>query len=240
MKNDFLNKIYFLLTRKRKSKISGKIIVFEGIDGSGKETQFRLFIGLLRKLRIPFKTFDFPQYQKTVGGKILRLVLDGKFCNPSDIPIKLFSFFYALDRKTVANQIRKASQQGHVVALNRYTTSNKGHQTWKFKTPEEQNEYLVWLEKLEHSDLGIPKEDLVILFDINIENALTLINKRQRGTDRVETDVDYLTNSLRMYQKLAKKYSHWISIKCEDENGILLPPEAIHKKVIKALGEIKK
>ena len=235
MKNNFFNKIYFILTGKRKSKISGKIIVFEGIDGSGKETQFKLFVELLRKLRIPFKTFDFPQYQKTIGGKILRLVLDGKFCNPSDIPIKLFSFFYALDRKTVANQIRKASRQGYVIALNRYTTSNKGHQTWKFKTSEEQDEYLAWLEKLEHGDLDIPREDIIIFFDLNIENALMLINKRRRGTDRVEADVDYLTNSLEMYRRLAQKYSHWITIKCEGKNGVLLSPEAIHKKVIKVL-----
>ncbi|MFA6437287.1 MAG: hypothetical protein WC242_03925 [Candidatus Paceibacterota bacterium] len=237
MKNNFFNKLYFFLTRKRKSKISGKIIVFEGIDGSGKETQFKLFIELLRKLRVPFKTFDFPQYQKTIGGKILRFVLDGKFCNPSDIPIKLFSFFYALDRKTVANEIRKASRQNYVVALNRYTTSNKGHQTWKFKTLEEQEEYLAWLEKLEHDDLGIPQEDIVVFFDLNIENALMLINKRQRGTDKVETDVDYLTNSLEMYRKLAQKYSHWITIKCEGENGVLLLPETIHKKTVDTIIE---
>ena len=44
--------------------MSGKLIVFEGTDGSGKATQSRLLCGRLEAEGIPFRKIDFPRYGK--------------------------------------------------------------------------------------------------------------------------------------------------------------------------------
>ncbi len=232
----FLWKFIFFLTGKQKSRLSGKIIVFEGIDGSGKETQFRLFIALLQRLRVPYQTFDFPQYQKTLGGKAVKMALRGELgSDPSHLPVKALSLFYSIDRAEVAPKIKKAQQKGCVVALNRYITSNKGHQAWKLPTKEAQEEYLRWLEYVEHQLFEIPKEDIVIFFNLSLNNAIRLIKQRKRPKDKVEIDRKYLENSLLMYRQLAQRYPHWITLECEDKEGNLLPPEKIHTKVLAAL-----
>jgi dTMP kinase len=234
----FFWKLYFLLTRKRLSKLSGKIIVFEGIDGSGKETQFKLFIALLKRLRIPYKTFDFPQYETSLGGQAVKMALHGELgADPADFPIKGLSIYYSIDRGEAAPKIREAQQKHFVVCLNRYTTSHKGHQASKFDNEKEQEEFLGWVDEIEYKRFNIPREDIVIFFNISLKNALLLIQKRNRIKDKVEVNVDYLEKSLNMYRKLAKRYPHWITVKCEDEKGNLLSPEAIHKKVIEALSQ---
>jgi len=239
--NKFFYKLYFLLIRKRRSKLSGKIIVFEGIDGSGKETQFKLFVALLRRLRVPYKTFDFPQYETSLGGQAVKMALHGELgADPADFPIKGLSMYYSIDRGEAAPEIRKAQQKRFVVCLNRYTTSHKGHQAAKFEQEEKQEEFLRWVDHIEHECFGIPREDMVVFFNISLENALMLIKKRNRDQDKVELNIEYLRKSLEMYRKLAKKYSHWITIECENENGKLLSPETIHKKVVEALEKIGK
>jgi dTMP kinase len=234
----FLWRLCFFITGKRSSVLSGKIIVFEGIDGSGKETQFKLFISLLKKLRVPYKTFDFPQYETSLGGQAVKMALRGELgADPADFPVKGLSIYYSIDRGEAAPKIKKAKRRFFVVCLNRYTTSHKGHQASKFSTEQEQEEFLDWVDYVEHKCFGVPREDKVIFFNISLENALKLIQKRNRVKDKVEIDINYLRRSLEMYRKLAQRYSHWITIECEDSKGQLLSPEEIHKKVVLALSK---
>jgi len=233
--------IWFWLSGKRRHALSGKLIVFESIDGSGKETQFRQFLGLLNKSKVPYKTFDFPQYNITRAGHAVYLALHGGLgVDPSKIPVKALSMYYALDRAVAAPHIRRALHLGYVVVLNRYTTSNRGHQAWKHETQEEIKEYLNWLDDLEHGKFEIPKEDVVLFYNISIKNAVMLINSRDRVNDKVEVDINYLTKSLEMYRQLAKDNDHWITIECEDENDNLLSIEEIHKRTINAIRVMKK
>jgi dTMP kinase len=228
-----------ILKKRKKSKLQGKLIVFEGTDGSGKETQFRLFISLLKKRHIPFKTFDFPQYTKTFGGQALRMILNGEIdIDPTKYPIKGLSLYYSIDRGEVAPEIWKALKQNYVVVLNRYTTSNRGHQTWKYKTKKEQQDYLDWLDEIEHKQFNIPKEDLVIFFNLGIDNIFKLINSRKRANDKLEENFKYMNGSLSMYRRLARDNKHWTTIECEDDTGALLPIKEIHKQTIKAIVKI--
>jgi len=238
----FIEKLFwrlcFFVCHKRLSILSGKIIVFEGIDGSGKETQFKLFISLLKKLRVPYKTFDFPQYETSLGGQAVKMALRGELgADPADFPVKGLSIYYSIDRGEAAPMIKRAKKRFFVVCLNRYTTSHKGHQAQKFDNEKDQEEFLEWVDDVEHVRFGVPREDMVVFFNISLENALMLIRKRNRIKDKVEVDINYLRRSLEMYRKLARRYHHWITIECEDSKGQLLSPEEIHKKVVSVLSE---
>ena len=76
----------------------GKLIVFEGTDGSGKTTQFTLLAKRLQAMQIPFQTMDFPQYSEP-SSALIRRYLGGEFgSRPSDVNAYAASTFYAVDR----------------------------------------------------------------------------------------------------------------------------------------------
>jgi thymidylate kinase len=157
--------------------------------------------------------------------------------DPADFPVKGLSIYYSIDRGEAAPKIKKAKRRFFVVCLNRYTTSHKGHQAQKFDNEKDQEEFLEWVDNVEHVRFGVPREDMVVFFNISLENALKLIQKRNRVKDKVEIDINYLRRSLEMYRKLAQRYSHWVIIECEDGKGQLLSPEEIHEKVALVLSK---
>ena len=76
----------------------GKLIVFEGTDGSGKSTQFSLLTKRLEVQGQPFFRLVFPQYQEE-SSALIRMYLAGEFGNrPGDVNAYAASTFYAVDR----------------------------------------------------------------------------------------------------------------------------------------------
>ena len=63
----------------------GKLIVFEGTDGTGKSTQFALLTKRLQSENIPFRRLQFPQYLEP-SSALIRMYLNGEFGeNPNDV-----------------------------------------------------------------------------------------------------------------------------------------------------------
>ena len=76
----------------------GKLIVFEGTDGTGKSTQFALLTKRLQSENIPFRRLQFPQYLEP-SSALIRMYLNGEFGeNPNDVNAYAASTFYAVDR----------------------------------------------------------------------------------------------------------------------------------------------
>ena len=146
----------------------GKLIVFEGTDGSGKATQSRLLCEHLDREGIPYQKIDFPRYGKP-SAAMVQEYLDGNLGKkPGDVNAYAASMFYAMDRYASYKQDWGAFYEaGGLIVADRYTTSNAVHQASKLPKSE-RDAYLNWLFETEYGLLGLPKPDLVLYLEPDI------------------------------------------------------------------------
>ena len=132
----------------------GKLIVFEGTDGSGKATQSALLCQELEKRGIAFRKLEFPRYQEE-SSALIRLYLGGAFGSaPDDVNAYAASTFYSVDRYASYKQDWGGFyESGGLLIADRYTTSNAVHQTSKLP-PEKRDAFLDWLFDFEYHLLG--------------------------------------------------------------------------------------
>lgn len=209
-----------------------KLIVIEGIDGSGKLTQLRLLTTYFNQHQIKYESFDFPQYGKTFFGDFAGRFLKGEFGHFSRINPYLASFPYAADRWQVKDKIWQAINENKIVLCNRYTPSSI-YQAAKIKLTERQK-FLNWVETLEYEVFGIPRPNLIIFLYIPLEFAQTLIIKKKK--DQYEKDLGYLKKVEDLYLDNVKINQNWIKINCVENNKIISPTE-INKKIVDILNK---
>lgn len=226
---------------KRKSsfgkatKAKGKLIVFEGSDGSGKATQSKLLVEFLKNHHIPTEFTSFPRYD-SAWGRIVRRYLDGEFGDVEEVSPYLASMLYAGDRMAAAPTIRKWLSTGNIVVCDRYVGSNLAHQAAKIKRQSEKSKFIGWLEGLEYEENQVPQEDLVFFLDVPIEISKKLM--RERKLDIHEKDLKYLQNVLAVFKMLANERKNWIRVDCVPK-GRLLPPNEIHKRILSGLSGVR-
>lgn len=211
----------------------GKLIVFEGTDGSGKSTQFELLAKRLEAEQTGFQRLRFPQYEEP-SSALIRMYLGGAFGDdPEAVNAYAASTFYAVDRYASYQCVWKDYYQGGgFVVSDRYTTSNAVHQG--SKVPEgERAEFFRWLYDLEYDRMGLPRPDLVVLLDMPVELSEQLMRKREQSTgthaDIHERDEDYL-KKCRDVALHAAKYYGWRTVSCA-KDGAIRGVEDIHEEV---------
>ena len=211
----------------------GKLIVFEGTDGSGKSTQFELLAKRLEAEQIGFQRLRFPQYEEP-SSALIRMYLGGAFGDdPEAVNAYAASTFYAVDRYASYQCVWKDYYQGGgFVVSDRYMTSNAVHQG--SKVPEgERAEFFRWLYDLEYDRMGLPRPDLVVLLDMPVELSEQLMRKREQSTgthaDIHERDEDYL-KKCRDVALHAAKYYGWRTVSCA-KDGAIRGVEDIHEEV---------
>ncbi len=188
----------------------GKLIVLEGIDGSGKSSQYRRLCARMEKDKIAYNHIVFPRYDKE-SSALIRMYLGGHFGqHPSDVNAYAASTFYAVDRfASYRDDWGKIYEEGGIIISDRYTTSNAVHQGCKLPDAELPG-FFSWLADLEYSKMGLPEPDLVIYLDVDIETSLRRMKHRQQGTntkaDIHEQDVEYLKRCLYTADKAAEHY----------------------------------
>lgn len=202
----------------------GKLIVIEGTDGTGKETQSNNLIYKLGNSGVPILKMSFPRYEEYWGKKI-REYLDGKHRSFGNDPWPP-SFLYAMDRSDASPLIIGQLERGVNVLLDRYTESNLGYQGAKL-TGEDRTDLIRKMTYLENEVLGIPAADNVIYLDLPVEESVKIIQKRIEDAkakgksykDIHEEDVDYLRRVRETYLELASERKNWIKIDCMKPNG---------------------
>ncbi len=76
----------------------GKLIVIEGLDGSGKATQAKLLAQHLARQGMPVREITFPDYDSD-SSALVKMYLAGQFGQkPDDVNAYAASSFYAVDR----------------------------------------------------------------------------------------------------------------------------------------------
>ncbi len=224
----------------KENSYSGKFIVFEGIDGSGKSTQSRLLKNHVEKEGYIVTATDFPQYGKKSAG-LVEEYLAGKYGQSRDVTPYQASIFYACDRFDASFKIRRWLREGKIIVSDRYIGSNVGHQGGKMKNKSEWKKYLNWLFELEYGLFNIPKPDITIILKSIPEKSQSLTGDEQKIKERKhlegkskdihEKDLSHLADAERSYMDWAQEFPEKkCLIECY-KDGELLSPEVIHEKV---------
>ena len=204
----------------------GKLIVIEGTDCSGKETQSKMLIDRLTKDNIKITRFSFPNYDsptgKIVGGPYLgkSYICEGWFPETApNVDAKVSSLYFAADRRYNINKINEQLNNGVNVVLDRYTYSNMAHQGGKMNTSEERNEMFEWLSFLEFKLLELPEADIKVFLHMPYEASLKLKAGRDEALDQNESNKEHLLRAEVAYKELAEKYNFY-TIECTNNDTI--------------------
>lgn len=223
----------------------GRLIVLEGIDGSGKSTQAKLLISCLKKEGFKTATIDFPQYGRKSAG-LIQEYLNGSYGAPDEVGPYRASIFYACDRYDASYKIKRWLNEGRIVVADRYTISNIGHQGGKIKNLKKWREFTQWLYDLEYDIFEIPKPDLIVILKTSPDIAYShsesagrdeakkkkmAVYLKMAGRDVHERDRRHLVRALASYIRFSRENPQECEVvKCLNA-GKFLPPEVIHRKV---------
>lgn len=219
----------------------GKIIVIEGTDSSGKETQTKLLFERIKKEYGKTIKISFPNYNSPACEPV-KMYLAGDFgTDATKINPYPVSTMYAIDRyASFKQEWEKLYNDDYIIITDRYVTSNMIHQASKLENIEEKEEYLKWLEDLEYEKIGIPRPDRVIFLKMPIEKAKLLMEKRKNKItgetkkDIHEVNESYLKKSYDNACGISEKYK-WLEIECVDENNNIKTIEEINNEIFEKI-----
>ena len=220
--------------------MGGRLIVFEGTDGSGKATQSKLVCEELDKRGIPYRKLEFPRYGEE-SSALIRLYLAGAFgSKPEDVNAFAAATFFSVDRYASYKQDWGAFyEQGGLVIADRYTTSNAVHQTGKLPY-EERQAFLDWLFDFEYRMLGLPAPTRVLYLDLPTELSGQMMRRREQETgthaDIHEQDAEYLRRC-RENAAFVVDYCGWTRIDCASDGAVRSIAD-IHAEVMDKLSDL--
>ena len=214
-----------------------KLIVIEGLDGSGKATQTGLLFSFLHEKyggeRGPrMRRVSFPDYESD-SSALVKMYLAGEFgVKPEDVNAYAASSFYAVDRFASFKREWEKDWENGVIIADRYTTSNAIHQCSKL--PEEAwDEYLDWLFHYEYTLLGIPEPSMVIYLRVDPAVSQKLLSLRYEGQEKRdihERDREYLARCQNAAAYCAEKLD-WRVVEC-CRDGEMRSIEEIHQEIL--------
>jgi dTMP kinase len=183
-------------SKEEKGNKGGRIIVLEGLDKSGKTTQSRLVYDHYNSI-FPGEVFlfDFPDYSTRIG-KEIKMFLEGKVSYSNEVKHILLS----ANRWEKKSEIENLKNSEKIIILNRYYQSNLAYGLTNGID-------LNWLMNL---DKGLPKEDLVIVLDIDSWVSQKRGTDNRFELDEFEKNRRFLENVRKNYILLAKKFNWYI------------------------------
>ena len=189
----------------------GRIIVIEGVDRAGKQTQAKLLVETLKLSGRICVAVDFPDYNTHIGMEI-KAFLEGKREYPNELKHMLLS----ANRWERKSELESMIEKGTIVIMNRYYQSNLVYGVSNGLN-------INWLSNLER---GLPKEDIVIVLDVS--STVLTERSRKRDLDSFEKNQKLLLEVNKNYRKLAKQFK-WKIINGEKSR------EQVHQEIMNIL-----
>lgn len=213
-----------------------KLIVLEGLDGSGKATQAARLAEHLAASGERSLLVSFPNYESD-SSALVRMYLSGALGEAGQVNAYAASSFYAADRYiSFETGWKKEYLAGYTIVADRYATSNAAHQMSKLPR-EEWDDYLRWLEDYEYDRMKLPRPDLVLYLDMHPDISHTLIVRRGDGNgenrDIHEEDLGYL-RACREAALYAGRKLGWRILRCY-EGGEPLPVDKVFAAILRLM-----
>lgn len=206
--------------------MKGKLIIIEGTDCSGKETQTKKLVQRLIKEGKKVFEFTFPKYDsptgRIIGGPYLgkSYISEGWFLEGApNVDALVASAYYAADRRYNINIINEHLNNGEIVIVDRYVESNMAHQGGKIDNKEDRVAMYNKLDTLEFEIMELPRPDAVIFLYMPYKQACILKKSRVEAPDQHESNIKHLQKAEQAYLELTDIYN-FVKVDCVKDNTI--------------------
>lgn len=220
--------------------MDGRVIAFEGIDGSGKGVQIKEIADRLTGLGRKVLVQDFPVYSGFFGKEIGRMLSGEQDVRADVVDPRSMSLWYALDRHEALKGIDRREYDD--ILFNRSTLSNAVYQSIRARE-EDREAFIEWLFELEFERLGVWEPDLYFIFDVTEEQSKKNVEKKEQRAylkdtfDVYERSQRIMNQARSVYLRLAQEHDNMYIIPCMDENGVFKSIEEIADLVMKKIME---
>jgi dTMP kinase len=217
-----------------------KLIVIEGIDGSGKSTQIKLLREFFFTESYECEYLHFPRTDTRFFGELIARFLRGEFGSLNEVDPYLVALLYAGDRKDASMIISNWLKQGSYVLLDRYTYSNIAYQCAKIDEPAEREKLRKWILALEFEHFKIPEPDLNIFLDVPVSFTEDKLSATRSGKDRnylngtsdIHEENLFFQRKVRdVYLNAARTDKRLAVVDCRDPEGRMMPAGDIFRKI---------
>ncbi|HTB94094.1 MAG TPA: hypothetical protein VK728_14770 [Candidatus Sulfotelmatobacter sp.] len=215
----------------------GLLIAIEGIDGSGKNTQAKLLEHSLQGLGYKVYSTGFPQYESWFGTMVGKF-LNGDFGPLESIDPHFTALLYAGDRFEAKPRLESSLNEGKIVLIDRYIGSNLAHQVALAK-PEKRAEFMRWIEHLEYTIYGLPRESMILYLRVPPSQAQKLVARKSERKytaathDILEKNLRHLEDAAEMYDMMSRNRP-WATIQCYDSasSGLRMPEDIAKESLL--------
>jgi dTMP kinase len=191
--------------------MEGRLIAFEGLDQSGKQTQAELLRDRLKQAGRKARLVSFPDYGTSIGEEIARALAGEREYGPD-----VMQLLYVANRYERKDDLNRWLEGGLILVCDRYKASSVAYGEAFGLDPS----WLIEMQKF------LPAPALTILLDIAPETA---VQRKAVDRDRYERDLALLGRVRESYHRQASVQG-WLVLDGER------PKAAIADDVLNAVG----
>jgi dTMP kinase len=221
--------------------MAGKLIVIEGLDGSGKSTQIELLKSKFSAKGIQYQYIHFPMLNKGVYGELIAEFLRGEYGSVKEVSPKLVALLFANDRKEHIHRIIDWLNKGCFVLADRYVNSNIAFQCAKIEDKSEKEKLKKWILEFEYNYNQLPLPFLSFFLDVPFDFITQSLSGVRKGDERDylkgkqdihEESFSLQKNVYAEYKQMLQEQDHFIRIDCSGENKEMSNPEYINELIM--------
>ncbi len=171
---------------------SGSLIIFEGLDGSGKSTQAKRLVAALRE-----RGCDVVETREPTDGEYGRRIRAMASSGEKVSPETELEWFFADRREHVQRLIKPALAKGQIVVSDRYFLSTVAYQGARGLDSR---------KILEMSEAEFPIPDLVLLLEIDVAAGLDRVTERGAKREEVFEEASFLSQVAQEFAQIERPY----------------------------------